>query len=300
MAVMESIVVKVVEGFDNGTEWNPGDDKYDVEIWDGKSTKEPAKDSEGNYIIKLPSELAWLADQVNGVTRAAANNFQGQTFKLTQDIDLDFYEWSPIGNDTNKFQGTFDGQGHKIANLLITGNNNYVGLFGFTTDGEIKNLVIENAKVSGRLNVGVVAGTPYTSKYTNITVKGHVEVNGMAYVGGVGGKNAYANWENIKVEVDETSYVKAHSIENGTAYRSYVGGVCGFNGEGGHSFKNITSNINVSGSTIDVGGLFGIAHYGNKFENCSCSGNVEINAAEEAEERWYCRCRAKWWWGCSL
>ena len=277
-----NITVEVEEGFENGTEWNPKEDKYDVAIWDGKSAQEPDKDSEGNYIIKLPSELAWLADQVNGVTRAAANTFQGQTFKLTQDIDLGFNEWTPIGNNTNKFQGTFDGQGHKIANLLITGNNSYVGLFGFTTGGEIKDLVVENAKVSGRLGVGVVAGSPYTSKFNDITVQGHVEVNGMAYVGGVGGRNAYASWNNITVNVDETSYVNANSVEDGVAYRTYVGGVCGFNGEGGHSFTNITSNIDVKGSTIDAGGLFGIAHYGNQFENCSCSGDVEIYAAQEA------------------
>ena len=66
---------------------------------------------------------------------------------------------------------------------------------------------------------------------TNIKVTGHVEVNGMAYVGGVGGKNAYANWTGITVNVDETSYVKANSVENGNAYRTYVGGVIGFNGE---------------------------------------------------------------------
>ncbi|MBR6759817.1 MAG: hypothetical protein IKM03_05505, partial [Alistipes sp.] len=130
------------------------------------------------------------------------------------------------------------------------------------------------------------AGNPYTSKYTNITVKGHVEVNGMAYVGGVGGKNAYANWTNITVNVDETSYVKANSVENGTAYRTYVGGVVGFNGEGGHTFSYITSNIDVEGTTCDVGGLFGIAHYGNRFENCSCSGDVTITTddADDALE----------------
>ena len=277
-----NITVNVEEGFENGTEWNPSDDKYDVEIWDGKSAQEPDKDSEGNYIIKLPSELAWLADQVNGVTRAAAKTFQGETFKLTQDIDLGFNEWTPIGNKDNKFQGTFDGQGHKIANLLITGNNNYVGLFGFTTDGEIKDFVVENAKVSGRLGVGVIAGSPYTSKFNDITIQGHVEVNGKFYVGGVAGYSAYASWNNITINVDETSYVNANSVEGDVAYRTYVGGVCGFNGEGGHSFTNITSNIDVKGSTIDAGGLFGIAHYGNQFENCSCSGDVEIYAAQEA------------------
>ena len=282
-----NITVTIDPAFENGTNWNPGDDKYDVEIWDGKSLTEPKKDAEGNYIVNLASELAWLAAAVNGTlddTRATVDpqTFKGKTFKLTQDINLDFNEWTPIGNSTNKFQGTFDGQGHTIANLLITGNNSYVGLFGFTTEGEIKNLVVENAKVSGRLGVGVVAGSPYTSKFNDITVQGHVEVNGMAYVGGVGGRNAYANWNNVTVNVDETSYVNANSVEDGVAYRTYVGGVTGFNGEGGHSFTNITSNIDVKGSTIDVGGLFGIAHYGNNFENCSCSGDVEIYDAAEA------------------
>ena len=282
-----NITVTIDPAFENGTNWNPGDDKYDVEIWDGKSLTEPKKDAEGNYVVNLASELAWLAAAVNGTlddTRATVDpqTFKGKTFKLTQDINLDFNEWTPIGNSTNKFQGTFDGQDHKIANLLITGNKSYVGLFGFTTVGEIKNLVVENAKVSGRLGVGVVAGSPYTSKFNNITVQGHVEVNGMAYVGGVGGRNAYANWNNVTVNVDETSYVNANSVEDGVAYRTYVGGVTGFNGEGGHSFTNITSNIDVKGSTIDVGGLFGIAHYGNNFENCSCSGDVEIYDAAEA------------------
>ena len=158
-----------------------------------------------------------------------------------------------------------------------------VGLFGMTTNGEVKNLTVENAKVTGRLNVGVVAGTPYTSKYTKIKVTGHVEVNGMAYVGGVGGKNAYANWTDITVNVDSTSYVKATSTEDGTAYRTYVGGVIGFMGEGGHTFKNISANINVIGDVCDVGGITGIAHYGNNFENVTYSGKV-TNTNSNAED----------------
>ena len=269
-----------------------GTPDYQVELWDGKTIKAvtPNENDNNIYEIDEPSELAWLAAAVNGTlpeskSTIAAQDFAGKTFRLTKDINLDNREWTPIGNGTAIFKGTFDGQDHTVKNLLINGSNKQdQGLFGVTHDGEIKNLIVENAMVSGGLNVGVVAGQPYTSKYTNITVKGHVEVNGMAYVGGVGGKNAYADWAYIEVDVDETSYVRAHSIENGNAYRSYVGGVVGFNGEGGHSFKNITSNIDVKGSTIDVGGLFGIAHYGNQFENCSCSGDVEIYAAEEADE----------------
>ena len=269
------------------------DDNFAGEIveklWTG-DVKAPAYDEASKtYTITEESELAWLAAAVNGTledTRAAvpAKTFKGETFKLTKDLDLNGEPWTPIGVN-GSFEGTFDGDNHVIYNLFVdNGRTSNAGLFGTTQNGEIKNLVVENANIKGRLNVAVIAGNPYTSKYTNITVRGHVEVNGMAYVGGVGGKNAYANWENITVNVDETSYVNANSVENGTAYRTYVGGVVGFNGEGGHSFKNITSNIDVKGSTCDVGGLFGIAHYGNQFEDCSCSGDVEIYAAEEAEE----------------
>lgn len=245
------------------------------------------KNDEGTwYEISSKEGLEYFAKTVNGDSEAdlVAENYSGMTVKLMADIDLNNEEWMPIGNSTNNFKGIFDGNEHKISNLNIDmADKSNVGLFGMTTNGEIKNLTIENATITGRLNVGVVAGTPYTSKYTNIAVTGHVEVNGMSYVGGVGGKNAYANWTDITVNVDETSYVNADSVENGTAYRTYVGGVIGFMGEGGHEVKNVTSNIDVIGSTCDVGGIAGIAHYGNKFTNCSSSGDVKITNPGDPE-----------------
>lgn len=259
--------------------------KGNAEIYYGAVTelvKSNGYNGKITWTVDSKEQLAEIATEVNN-----GSAFDKESIKLINDIDLNNEEWTPIGNSDHNFQGTFDGDNHIVSNLTITGYNSNVGLFGVTTNGEIKNLTVNNAKVSGRLKVGVVAGTPYTSKYTNIKVTGHVEVNGMAYVGGVGGKDAYANWTGITVDVDADSYVYANSVENGTAYRTYVGGVVGFNGEGGHSFTNISSNIDVKGSTCDVGGLFGIAHYSNKFENCVCTGDVEIyNAAEavEAEE----------------
>ncbi len=231
-------------------------------------------------VIYNASDLKAFRDDVN-----AGNNYQGKKVYLANDIDLANEEWAPIGY-TGSFNGLFNGNDKVISNLKVSGYKSNVGLFGNTYNGEIKNLTVKNANVSGRLNVGVVAGNPYTTKYNNIKVLGHVEVNGMAYVGGVGGKNAYTNWTNIEVNVDETSYVKAVSIENGNAYRTYVGGVIGFMGEGGHAFTNVTSNIDVIGSTIDVGGITGIAHYGNKFINCKSSGDVttEADNVEDALE----------------
>ena len=249
-------------------------DGYEV-IADGVLNKD------NEYLISTVNGLKWLATTTNG-----GNTFAKKTVKLTANLDLNNEEWTPIGKSGAAFQGTFDGQNYTVSNLTITGNKSDVGLFGVTSNGEIKNLTVKNAIVSGYLDVAVVAGTPYTSKYTNVKVIGHVEVNGFAYVGTVGGKNAYANWKDITIDVDASSYVKANSFdaEEGTAYRTYVGGACGFNGEGSHSFTNVTSNINVEGSTCDVGGLFGIAHYGNSFINCSSTGNVTITGATEAAD----------------
>ena len=228
------------------------------------------------YEISNLVGLTTFAESVNSGT-----SYKNETVKLTADIDLENKEWTPIGKSGSTFQGTFDGQGHTISNLK-TGSSQQsdVGLFGVTTNGEVKNFTLQNANVTGYLDVGAIAGTPYTSKYTNITLCGKITVNGYAYVGGAFGKNAYADLTNITINVESGSYVKADSKN----YRTYVGGLVGFMGEGDQVVKNVTSNIDVIGSTCDVGGITGIAHYGNTFENCSSSGNVTLlDATDEGD-----------------
>ena len=246
--------------------------------FEGNNTVVPEGVKESDlYIVNL-NQLKKFAESVN-----KGNRYAGKTVALAADIDLAGEAWTPIGTSSNPFEGHFNGCNHTISNLVAgaAGQSN-IGFFGYTQNGSVKNLNFVNAKLTGRLNIGVVSGTPYTSTFDNITIKGHVEINGLAYVGGALGKNAYADVSNITIEVDETSYVKAYSIENGSAYRTYVGGVIGFMGEGEHTVSNIKSNINVFGSTCDVGGIVGIAHYGNKFENIICTGNVTVTDAAEA------------------
>lgn len=237
--------------------------------------------AEDPFLINDIDELKWFRDNVNN-----GNSYSGKYVKVTAtEIDLSILEenWTPIGTSSNSFQGHFDGNNVIIKNLVVDmGKTSNAGFFGFTQNGSVTNIEFKNATVTGRLNVGIVAGTPYTSKYDNIKITGHVEVNGLAYVGGAFGKNVYADVSNITIDVDETSYVKAVSTENGTNYRTYVGGVIGFMGEGNHKVSNVTSNINVSGNVRDVGGITGIAHYGNVFENITCTGNVENTNTDEA------------------
>ncbi len=238
------------------------------------------------YTLSTAGDLAGLAQLVN-----SGNTFTGKTIRLANDIDLKDMEWTPIGASDAPFSGTFDGSEKTIRNLRITKDQNYAGLFGYTTTGEIKNLIIENAYMTCNSAVGVVAGSPGTSKYTNITVKGLIQVNGCVYVGGVAGYMASADWTNVRVIADEGSYVHAESGD----YRTYAGGVIGFMGPGTVTknnssvsstivtMKDIQSNIDVYGSTRGVGGIVGFANWGNVFENCSSSGDVTITSGKPEE-----------------
>ena len=234
------------------------------------------------YFISTVEQLRALATEVNGGT-----TFSGMQIKLSNDIDLKSEEWTPIGRKDKAFQGTFDGCGYTISNLKIergvnnSSSNADMGLFGFTSDGKVMNFTLYNAFVKAGIDVGAIVGTPYTSSYSNITLAGDVKVEGYSYVGGMFGKNVYKGMENLTVRVNEGSYVKAES----ETYRTYVGGVIGFMGEGNIIISNVESNINVTGSTCDVGGITGIAHYGNTFENCICTGNVTLVNANDAGDQ---------------
>ena len=190
------------------------------------------------YFISTVEQLRALATEVNGGT-----TFSGMQIKLSNDIDLKSEEWTPIGRKDKAFQGTFDGCGYTISNLKIergvnnSSSNADMGLFGFTSDGKVMNFTLYNAFVKAGIDVGAIAGTPYTSSYSNITLAGDVKVEGYSYVGGMFGKNVYKGMENLTVRVNEGSYVKAES----ETYRTYVGGVIGFMGEGNIIISNVES-----------------------------------------------------------
>ena len=248
--------------------------------WDGSIGRLP-EESDGYMLIFDAGEFAAFAVAVN-----SGNDFAYTTVVLYTDIDLNGHEWAPIGTDQKKFRGVFEGNDKTIYNLNV-GHPDFSsqGLFGCTQGAEIRNLTVHNALVDGDLNVGTIAGAPVTTKLSNLTVSGYVRVNGSSYVGGAFGKGISESVDNITISVKEGSYVKADSVkvENGETinYRTYVGGAIGFMNNGGYVVTNAVSNIDVYGSTTDVGGITGMAHYGNSFINCSSSGDIYITKYAE-------------------
>ena len=229
---------------------------------------------EGVYHINSLDGLKWLAAEVNG-----GNTFSGKTVVLDADINLASEEWTPIGNSTNKFQGKFDGQNHTIKNLVVTGYNDYAGLFGYSSGGNtIKNLIVENANVTGDGYLGAVVGCAFTTSFNNVTIKGDVYVEGTGQDIGALTGYTYGTLTDITVNANEGSYVKGES---------YFGGVVGYRGEGDITYTRVKSNIDVTGKYYMIGGITGIAQYGNKFVDCECSGNVSLTDGDpNSTNRW--------------
>ena len=89
--------------------------------------------------------------------------------------------WVPIGDNSNQFTSTFEGNRHTIFNLYInTSSIEYVGLFGkIASDGEIRNLGLEGGSVKGERRrypaVGSLGGANFgtiTACYATVSVTG--------------------------------------------------------------------------------------------------------------------------------
>ncbi len=86
---------------------------------------------------------------------------------LTADIDLTGKKWTPIGDGSMSkygYQGTFDGQGHRITGLAITTDNprgESAALFGgIGGNGEVKNLQLVDVDFNV-IQYGVAGGIAY-------------------------------------------------------------------------------------------------------------------------------------------
>ena len=133
----------------------------------------------GVYQINTPLDLCLFAEIVNGGENKASA-------VLNADLNMEDFqsEFVPIGNSKVQYAGKFDGGGHTIRNLNITGTDN-VGLFGMVAAGtEIKNLHLD-ASCS-------VSGTNYVAGLIGYVRTGTVKINQCSTAASVTATGAYA------------------------------------------------------------------------------------------------------------
>ncbi|MDP3147587.1 MAG: GLUG motif-containing protein [Ignavibacteria bacterium] len=125
--------------------------------------------------------------------------------------------FSPIGNITTPFTGSYNGQGSTISSLTISrSSTSYIGLFGVVDGGEVKNIGVTGVSITGSSFVSGIAGlvrfsAGLTSCYSSGTI------TGVDYVGGIAGSH-----EDGAV-LDKSSSVAS---VNGN---HYIGGIVGRN-----------------------------------------------------------------------
>ena len=149
--------------------------------WDGKETKEPAKDESGVYQIGTGAELAWFAQTVNGSTK---NNIKGL---LTGDIELAGYLWTPIGDTTKGFAGELSGNGHTVRNLYISSTKNDQGLIGLlNTNGKVHDLTVTGSVITTGKDAAGIVGQAKT-KTTIVNCLNRADVTAASSAAGVVG-----------------------------------------------------------------------------------------------------------------
>ncbi len=154
---------------------------------------------DGVYQINNGEDLVAFSELVNGGERTA-------NAVLTADIDMTEYseQFAPIGTDDFKYSGTFDGQTHKISNLKIYRDHDYVGLFGvIETPAHISNIVLdatchlETTKAYCAV-VGVLRGSKGPIYLENIGMEGEVVLGGKNGGGILGNNMDNAGYPNLK------------------------------------------------------------------------------------------------------
>ncbi len=215
------------------------------------------------YIIKNEEELRRFSNLVNN----GNIKYSGAVYKQEKDINL-FYEHIPIGLGS-PFKGVFDGNGQKITGLKINSTEENTGLFGEVsgngvTKGVIRNVVIIDCEIKGRINTGGIVGKTDKAAVLNCFVSG--SVSGVTATGGIAGFSGESKIEGC---------FSKGSVTGATE----TGGISGvlFSGQ----IKNCSSQMKVSGGggtgAKRTGGIAGYGVYVNslcQISNCLSTGEV--------------------------
>lgn len=235
--------------------------------WDGESYTEPAKNGQGVYLISSPDELMWF-DKNAKMTDSA---------KLLADITINEdvsgsdatsqkYKWTPIGTDSSKYTGTFDGNGHTISGLYINSTAANTGMFGrIGSSAVVKNLTLADSVIRSTKNyTGAITGyIDDAASVTNCHTKNSVQVSAAVYTGGITGYQ------------DDTSTLTRCSNAAEVTGANNVGGISGYNWS--KSSASLTDSYNrgsVSGSNL-VGGICAQIYIGGTVSDVYNLGTVQ-------------------------
>lgn len=244
------------------------------EDWTQPAEGDGSEDSP--YLISTAGELLWYCKEVNGEFSSTPGDFNGNICaRLMADIDLssvchpaksyaEEVSWTPIGGKSRgAYEGTFDGNGHKITGLYINTeklDDSYtdIGLFGkITLDGKVMDLEVQGTIIAPNAScVGMLTGIQY-GLVENCVVRGTIYAGRVT--GGIGGSfetmgsiNRCASYVNIISDAQHT----AESVQCAGGIAGEV--LCGASISDCAYYGNITMTAaNAYQGVASVGGIVG-------------------------------------------
>ena len=156
---------------------------------------------------------------------------QGKTVYLDNDVDLSGSDFVPIPT----FGGMFEGQGHTVSGLELSGDASHMGLFRYVQAvGTVRDLKITgNIDAAGTLNeIGAVVGTNYGT------------ISGCSFNGTISGEN---NVGGIAGTNESSGMIYNCKTEGFVDGDHYVGGIVGQN-IGTISYCSNTTGVNINAS----------------------------------------------------
>jgi hypothetical protein len=258
--------------------------------YDDDAEQGPSATNHGDYLLDTTAETLkiytakgaayWSAHGYSD-SSDSVDYYRTYTVTLEADVDVSGFLWSPVTpRDDRAFIGTFDGKGHTISGLAITGDCTVAGVFGFLyKESETLPGIVKNLTVSGEINVsggdyfyvgGIVGYTTngtidHCTNKTTISVTANSECDAGGIVGYSGG--TVRNCANTG------------SVAGNSSYEAYVGGIVGRN-------RNVVSNCYNTGAIRGTGTIAvvmpevkggcagGICGWEGTITNCYNSGTI--------------------------
>ena len=263
--------------------------------WEGEFDYSWYDSSAKEYTIANADQLAAFGAIVGGMNGQTQDSFKDKTVILAADINLGDKDnanesliFHPIGyyytddknadgtkgdyySTVNSFEGTFNGNGHTIANFYqntweIKGDyeGNYysdaMGLFGYVVNGKIQNLTVDNFSSDGEFTpTGVISAYAVNSTFENIAITNcnpRVYNTGNGGIVGIGGNSDDPDDYKLtftNITIDNTNKITALWGSWDVACGGLVGMYRG----------NVDANGNATGDTID-------------FINCNVSAQIDV------------------------
>ena len=203
-------------------------------------------------VVSLLPASVRAAETVTEISSAAelaalgGKNLLGKSYRLTDDIDMTGVSMSPI---VKLYDGTFDGNGHTISNLTLSGSDN-VGLF---------------SELSSYVTI------------TGLTLKDCTIINTSGKYAGIGTLVGKISGSNCVIKECGAS---GGTVSTNFSDVVYMGGLVGYASSAVsisdcYSTATVTAN---SSSYSRAAGLVGYASSGTSIENCYVLGSVNANA----------------------